>query len=266
MEKKYTDCAVRILNGLGIAAGEDCIRESFVSNTVETRECVLHGTKIRAEVVLFEDGDIRIDIDFYLPEDGVLADAFMEHCAAIEKIPTNIGHHYCHGPRYRDYSSELHGRNTFAYSPWHGHGFYVRSERYTADQLGEAEANAVALARMFSAHLGDLASLRYWKSTDPEVVARAKEIVAGADFEETDCDPEEKAHWLVDRKSFFKGWFYPFNDRGRGTFDTVYRPFYGAIGIEGSFEYAVSCLLLFDRDYIAKARKACRIRERVVQY
>lgn len=84
-------------------------------------------------------------------------------------------------------------------------------------------------------------------------------------------------HYLVvaskyyrDRNSFFHGWFSPFNDRGRGTFDTLWPSSvdYAAKGMgnEGTFEYAVACILLEDKDFIAKGRQACRIREeRIVE-
>lgn len=261
MKTQLTRYAVRILNALGLTADEGDIPECFVSNAVESKAYVIHGTSVRVSLAWFNGGTIRIDVDFSLPENGVLADTFMDHCAGIEKTPKDHEGHYSSGPKYRDWSSGLGRKKTFALSPWHNTMFYVRSENYTADEAEEAVTNAIALAKQFSDHLGDLPSLRYWKTTDPEVIAKAREIVLNADFTETDCDREEKAHWLVDRNSFFKGWFYPFYNKGKGSFDTIYKPFYAAIGIEGSFEYAVSCLLLFDGDYIAKARKACRIYE-----
>lgn len=260
MRQQATKAALRILEGLGIRAEEKDIPDGFVTNEVQTEQYPLGTAKVRTTVCWFDSGTVRIDIDLSLPEDGVLADTFMEHCAAIEKTPKNHHHEYCAGPMYKDYTSELYAKKqTFALSPWHDTFFYIRSEGYTPAEMDEAVGNALKLARQFTDHIADLPGLRYWKGTDPEVVAKAKEIVANARFEDRDSDRETGGHWMVDRNSFFKGWFYPFNARGRGTFDTVYQSDFAAIGIKGSFEYAVSCILLFDRDYIAKARKACRI-------
>lgn len=258
--KRHIPLAERILRGIGIEPGKDFIEDANVSNVLYTKSFTLHGTTIRAEIVIFDGDTCRVDIDFYLPENGVLAKAFMDHCAAIEKTPTNHGHEYCAGPQYKSWSDELGKKTTFAISPWNNRSFYVRSEHYLTSELEEAVDNAITLARQFACHLADLPSLRYWKETDEEVVAKAREIVENADFEETDIDREEKAHWMIDRNSFFKGWFFPFRSGGKGAFDTFPYSRFGAIGIEGSFEYAVSCILLYDKEYIAKAKKACRIR------
>lgn len=266
--KQYIPLAERILRGIGIDPGKGFIEDANVSNAVHTKPFTLHGATVRAEIVIFERSDCRVDIDFTLPENGVLADAFMDHCAAIEKTPKNPDGEYCSGPRYESWQAARKKKSTFALSPWHNRSFYVRSGDYRTDELEEAVDNAIALARQFASHLTDLPSLRYWKETDEEVIAKAREIVANAAFEETDIDREDRSHWLVDRNSFFKGWFFPFRDGRKGAFDTFPYPYYGAIGIEGSFEYAVSCILIYDKDYIAKARKACRIRTetRTVRY
>lgn len=266
--KKLIPLAERILRGIGVEPEKDFIDDIRVINMVATKPVVVHGTKIKEEIVLFEKGTCRVDIDFSLPEDGVLAKAFMDHCAAIEKTPKNHGHEYCAGPQYKSWSDELGKKTTFALSPWNNKFFYVRSEHYLVSELEEAVDNAIALARRFASHLADLPSLRYWKDTDEEVVAKAKEIVENAAFEETDIDREDRSHWLEDRNSFFRGWFFPLRNDGKGAFDTFPYPLHGTIGIEGSFEYAVSCVLLYDKDYIAKAKKACRIRTetRTVRY
>ena len=266
--KALIPLAERILKGIGIEPEKNFVDNIRVVNMVETKLVDLHGTKIKAEIVLFEKDTCRVDIDFYLPENGVLAKAYMEHCAAIENIPKNHSQNYCAGPQYKTWSDECWQKQTFALSPWNTGSFYVRSELYLVSELEEAVDNAITLARQFASHLADLPSLRYWKETDEEVVAKAREIVENADFEETDIDHEDKAHWMIDRNSFFKGWFFPLRDGGKGAFDTFPYTRFGAIGIEGSFEYAVSCVLLYDKDYIAKAKKACRIRTetQIVKY
>ena len=262
--------AERILRAFGIENTDGCIDRTWpVSNCIRTRSYALHKVDIDVEIDVFEHKTrpttCRIDIDFILPEEGVLAQVFMDHCAGIEKTPTNHHHEYCAGPAYPDFVSELAAsKQTFALSPWNNNMFYIRSEGYPLDEISQSVDHALSLALQFVRHLPELASLRRWKTTDPDVVAKARQIVENADFHETDVDREERAHWLEDRNSFFKGWFYPFNDKGKGTFDTCYKPYFAAIGIEGSFEHAVSCLLLFDKEYIAKARKACWIRKETV--
>jgi hypothetical protein len=273
MKETFAKYALRILKELGIKADENNIPEGYVSNEVQTDTFPLNGAKVRISIAWFDNDRIRIDIDFSLPEDGVLADTFMNHCAAIEGTPKNHHHEYCAGPTYPDYTAELYARkHTFALSPWHNTFFYVRSEGYAVTEIDEAVTNAVTLAKQFSSHLGEYASLRYWKTSDPEVVAKAKEIVTNADLQDSDCDRETGGHWLTDRNSFFKGWFHPFNNRGRGTFDTLWPSSVGyaagRMGLEGSIEYAVASILLEDADFIAKARKACIIRKetRTVQF
>lgn len=260
MVKNLTGYAVRILDGIGIKADEKNVHRQY-STSVRTDEFLVDGVTIFAEIVNYANGGYVVDIHFGLPTDGVLADTFMEYCAKKEKTPENPYGEYCHGPVYRTQDALRFHKNTHAISPWHNHSFHIVSEYYPDEELEDAVNNAIALAKQFSAHLSELKRLRYWKTTDTEVVAKVKEIVENADFHEEDVDRETGGHWLRDRNSFFRGWFYPFYDSGNGTFDTVYRPYGAAIGIEGSFEYAVSCLLLFDKDYIAKARKACRIRK-----
>lgn len=259
MSTTIREAAVKVIDGLGLPIK---IKEKqFVSNAVETESCSIHGTKVKVEVADFGK-TCRIDIDFSLPEEGVVARTYMEHCAQIEKTPKNHHGEYCAGPRYHSYSEEL-GRvkMTFAYTSW-DHSFYVRSEGYGIGDLDEAVENAVSLAGQFIRHLGEFASMRFWTTEDKEVVAKAKEVVRNTDFRETDCDREEKAHWLVDRNSFIKGWFMPSNNRGKGSFDTLWPSSldYAAssMGNKGSFEYAVACIVLEDPAFIAKAQKACR--------
>jgi len=249
-------------------------KETFVSHTVETEPVTVHGAEVNIKICRYGrmgggmSDDIGVEVTFSLPEDGVLADTYLNHVAAEEGFRKNHGHKYAAGPRYRDYSAELGGRQAVAYSPWHNRYLDVSAKRYTVSQMEEAVRDTLALARPLAAHLSDLAGMRYWNPTDEEVVAKAREIAENADLRDEDVDRETRSHWLRDAKSFFKGWFNPWNDRGRGTFDTLWPSSVdyaaSAMGIKGSFEYAVACVLLEDEAYIAKARKACRIREESV--
>lgn len=263
--EEFENIVLDILKKLGVEGTIDS--NNHCINTVTSMPATIHGTTLVVHTCDFGKS-CRIDIDFRLPEDSVEARTFMDHCAGIEHTAKNHHGEYAYGPSYPDWISEnQHGcKQTFAYCgcDWH-HFFYVRSEHYPTSCLREAADNAVGLARQFADHLADLSTLRYWKPEDAEVVKKAKEIIANADLHETDFDREERSHWLVDRNSFIKGWFMPFNDRGRGTFDTVWPSSldYAArsMGLPGSFEYAVSCIVLEDSAYIAKARKACFIRK-----
>lgn len=261
--------AIRILNEIGIPADESCIENLYGGDSAYTKTFVKDEVSISAQVVFFGNSDTcRVDIDFSLPQDGVLADTFMNHCAKKENLPKNNYGYFCTGPTYSRWEDECHKKNTFALSPWHNTSFYVRSEHYKKTEVEEAVTNAIALAKRFASHLSDLSSLKFWNTTDKEVIAKAKEIISKANLKESDLDREERAHHIVDENSFFKGWFYPFNDHGRGTFDILWPSSidYAAssMGIKGSFEYAVSCVLLENPDFIAKARKACRIRTETV--
>ena len=263
----------QIARELGINAA--IRKETFVSHTVETEPCTLHGTEVTVKIVRYGrmgggmSDDIGVEVTFLLPEDGVLADTYLNHVAEAEGLRKNHGHKYAAGPRYRDYSAELDGRQAEAYSPWHNRYLDVSAKRYTVSQMEEAVRDTLTLARPLTAHLSDLAGMRYWNPTDEEVVAKAREIAENADLRDEDVDRETRSHWLSDAKSFFKGWFNPWNDRGRGTFDTLWPSSvdYAAsvMGIKGSFEYAVACVLLEDTFFIAKARAACRIRKETVE-
>lgn len=265
--KELKDYAIEILNGIGIEAGEDAVGDQYVSNQVTTKEYDVLGVKIDARVTNFGK-TCRAEVTLSLPDDGILADTYIEHVTKAEAIAKN--HHYrpCYGPIYRNYSDELGAKKTEAYSPWHNHYLCIWSEGYKAEEFEDAVKNCISLSRPFLAHLGDLASMRYWCLSDAEVVAKAKDIVANAALYESDCDREERAHYIRDEKSFFHGWFYPFNDHGRGTFDTLWPSSvnYAAsgMGIEGSFEYAVASVLLEDEEFIRKARKACRIHQETI--
>ncbi len=263
----------QIVRELGINAA--IRKETFVSHTVETEPCALHNVEITVKIVRYGrmgggmSENIGVEVTLSLPEDGVLADTYLNHVAAAETFHKNHGHEYASGPRYRDYSSELRGRQAVAYSPRHNRYLDVRAENYTVDQIEEAVRDTLALARPLAAHLPDLAGMRYWNPTDDEVVAKAREIAENADLQDEDVDHETRSHWLSDAKSFFKGWFNPWNDRGRGTFDTLWPSSVdyaaSAMGIKGSFEYAVACVLLEDSLFIAKALAACRIREETIE-
>lgn len=255
--------ALRILRDIGIEANEECLpKESFVTGQVETLPVDVHGTKVSAEVTLYQDGSSRVEVHFELPENACMADTFIEHCVNKENIPTGGWNHNPYAGRKTTAPLQKH---TEAYSPWHNRFFCIDSMYYGKDEFDEAVENTITLAKPFVRCLPDVPTLLYWKTTDKEVVEKAREVIENAALQETDCDPEEKAHWLVDRNSFIKGWFYPFNDRGKGTFDTVWPSSldYAAkcMGHEGTFKYAVACIVLEDPEYIRKAREACRIRE-----
>lgn len=263
----------QIARELGINAA--IRKDGHCSHTVETEPITVHGVDINIKIVRYArmgggmSEDIGVEMTFSLPEDGVLADTYLDHVAAAEAFRKNNGHEYAAGPRYRDYSSELRGRQAVAYSPWHNRYLDVSAKHYTVDQMEEAVRDTLALARPLAAHLRDLAGMRYWNPTDEEVVSKAREIAENADLRDEDVDRETRSHWLRDAKSFFKGWFNPWNDRGRGTFDTLWPSSVdyaaSAMGIKGSFEYAVACVLLEDSQFIAKARAACRIRTETVE-
>lgn len=269
MEKKQLqNIALRILREIGVNATEDCInKESFIGNQGSTHPVDVHGTKVSAEATVYEGGGCRIEVHFSLPENACMADTYMEHCVEKENIPVGGWSNRPYAGRKTRGPAEKH---TEAYSPWHKRFFCVDSMYYKGNEFDEAVENAITLAKPFVKHLADVPSLRYWNPEDEEVVARAKEILENADFDDEDVDREYKSHWLVDRNSFMKGWFFPFNDRGRGTFDTLWPSSldYAAksMGHPGSFEYAVACTLLENPDYIAKAREACKIREETIKY
>ena len=266
MEKnKLQQTALHILNSIGInATEEDLNKESIVSNTGETRPIDVHGTKVSAQVVIYEDGGCRVEVHFELPETACEANTYIDYCIKQEKIPRNEYGRPFAGNKAR---KALH-KHTEAYSPWNNKFFVVDSMYYEAGEFDEAVQNAIALATPFVKCLSDVASLRYWTVKDAEVIKKAKEIIENAELEETDCDREEKAHYMRDTKSFFHGWFYPFNDRGNGTFDTLWPSSVdyaaGAMGNKGEFNFAVASILLEDETFIAKARKACRIRKQTI--
>lgn len=242
-----------------------------VCNEAATGRCRLGVASLRVSISEYTD-TCGVEVDFTLPEKGVTANAFMDHCAAIEKTPKNHHGEYRSGPAYADWVAELNRKQTFACSPWDNNYFYVRSTRYPLGEIDQAIGDAVALARQFASHIDDYPSLRRWKSDDPEVTAMAGKIIANASLRETGVDPEERCHFLRDENSFIKGWFHPFYDNGRGAFDTAWPSSTdyaaGCIAQKGSFEYAVACVVLNDPEYIAKGRKACIIREesRTVRY
>ena len=257
---------LRMMNGLGLKS--ELKTEQYVCNVCETKPVTLHGATIFGSITKFQDGNLRVEVHFVLPEESVLAQTFMDACAKIENTPKNHHYHYCTGSKYRDYGSEMFAKMTEAFSPWNNRFFIVESSYYPLSEIQMAVDNTITLARQFVSHLDLLKTLRFWKTTDKEVLAKAQEIIKNADLHETDVDREERAHWLEDRNSFIRGWFYPFVDRERGSFDTnIYGVEFAAkgMGVEGSFEFAVACIVLLDRDYIAKARKACIIRKKRIR-
>lgn len=258
--EKLKEYALGILRELGVEGAT--LPEGHCMNSVETGTVRIGPAEVCAKIVDFGE-TCRVDIDFRLPEKGAVARTYMEYCADKESIPKNKHGEYSWGPAYKDWMAESDGKHTSAITYW-DHFFYVRSEKYGIDEIEEAVTNAIALAKQFACHLGEYDSLRVWSTDDAEVKAKAQEITANADLHEEDTDRETGGHWLADRNSFLRGWFYPFNDRGRGTFDTVWPGSVDHVashmGHKGSFEYAVASVLLTDPAFIAKARKACVIR------
>ena len=252
-EKGLMKEVLRIAKALGLKAK---IRDNIhISSHMETLPVTVHGIEVMVEACRYcNTGTVNIEVTFTLPEGGALANTYMDFCNGKETIPKK-SRNGRFGPTER----------TFAYSPWNNNFLVVRSWECEFDELSKAGDEVIELAGYFMRHLDEYPSLRFWTVDDEEVKAKAREVIANADFEETDCDREEKSHWLKDRNSCVKGWFYPFNDRGRGTFDTLWPSSidYAAsnMGIKGSFEYAVSCIVLENEEYISKARSACRIRE-----
>lgn len=269
MEKKQLqDIALRILRETGVlVAGDSINRESIVCNQGSTKRIDVHGTEVSAEVTVYEGGGCRIEVHFALPDNACMAETYIEYCTEKENLPVGGWNNRPYAGRNTKGPGEKH---TEVYSPWHNRFFCVDSMGYGDGEFDEAVENAITLAKPFVKHLADVPSLRYWNPEDEEVAAKAKEILENADFDDEDVDREYKSHWLIDRNSFMKGWFFPFNDRGRGTFDTLWPSSldYAAksMGHPGSFEYAVACALLENPDYIAKAREACKIREETVKH
>ena len=254
--------AKQILQSLGFPSEDESFDKQYVCNQAQSKTFNIHGSEVYVKVTDYER-TCEAEVNFNLPENAVLADTYINHCAEIEKLEKNPGHNYGLGPEYKDYNFYMWNKVTEAYSPWHRRNFIVCSKHYPTAEIDSAVKNCAELAKKFFSHLSEVPSLRYWKSTDEEVIARAKEVIANADLYEAGVDREEKAHWIKDRNSFFKGWMSPFADNGKGCFD-IHWPGsvdYAAknMGIEGSFEYAVASLLLVDEEFTAKARKACHI-------
>lgn len=268
MKKNLEKYIPRILSALKGEEVTDGVQESFIVNMAESADIVVHGVTLRTSVTQFGDNSVRVDIDFWFPEGSVHPGTFADHCAAIEKTKKNRYGEYCAGPCKTNGSEDCRRAHTFAYIPRDSTMFYVRSEEYPVNRIEEAVSNAIELATQFSRHLADIATLRYWTAEDEEVKAKAREIIEKADLRDTDLDRETRSHYLRDENSFMHGWFNPFNDRGRGTFDTLWPSSldYAArgMGLPGSFEYAVASVLLVDREFIAKARKSCHIRKETV--
>jgi hypothetical protein len=251
MNQLFVNNALRVLSSLGIIGMVDY--DHCISNQVVTKPETVHGIKVNVELTEFANcKELRCEVLLTLPETGSLANVFIDYVTGKEKLK-----------KYDGYFGI--DKRTVAYSPWNNNYLVIRTEKYPTSELDKAIDSLITLSKKFFNHLGEYASLRRWSTNDPEVIAKAKEIIANADFHETDVDREERAHWLVDRNSFVRGWFNPFNDHEHGTFDTLWPSSvdYAAktMGNEGTFEYAVSCLVLVDPEYIAKAREACIIRK-----
>lgn len=267
--KPFVEMMARSLN-LGGAIRED----TCVSHQVETEPVDIHGVSVAVKMCRYGNmrggmsDNICVEVSLDLPDSGVTADQYLVHVAEKVGFTKNIGGKYAAGPRYRNYADELRGRQVEAYSPWNNQYLVVNAGKYTVDRMEEAVRDVLVLAKPLVEHLSDLSGLRFWTADDAEVKEKAREIIRNADLHETDVDRETKSHWLEDRNSFFKGWFDPWNDRGRGTFDTIWPSSLDhaarGMGLRGSFEYAVACILLVDEEFIAKARKACVIRRETV--
>ena len=265
--------ALKILSELGLPANKDSFGNQYVGNQAETKVFKSYGTKVYVRVTDFSKdckvgGDCRVEVNFSLPEDAVMADTFIEHCARREKIEKNVDGYYGLGPKYENRYDYIVSRKTEAFSPWHNRMFTVWSDKYPTGEIETAVENCTKLAKKFYDHLSEVPALKVWKTTDKETVAKANAIIANAKLYEADTDRKNKAHWIKDENSFFKSWFYPFNDKGKGSFD-IYWPSSvektaGNMGVEGSEEYAIASLLLVNDEFIAKARKACRMVKEIV--
>lgn len=259
----------KILKDLNLPASIK--QDGCISHHVESEPCTVHGAAVVVQVCQYArmgggmSDNINVEVTISLPKDGVLAQSFMDHVAAEEHIKKNHGGKYAAGPRYCDYLRELSGKRVEAYSPWNNTYLVVQAKNYTISQMEEAVRDLLVLARPMVEHLCDLTKLRFWTTDDEKVKAKAREIIKNADFRDDHVDYETRSHWMEDGNSFFRGWFNPWNDRGRGTFDTLWPSSVdyaaSAMGIKGSFEYAVACILLDNNEFIAKARQACVIRE-----
>ena len=241
-----------VISGLGLKGAVE--KKQYVSCCSESEKINLEGIDICVKITKYGNVDkLEAEIAFVLPEEGVTAVSFIEHCAKAEGLKQT-----------RDYYYGI-SKDTYLISPWNNNYFTAISRTFPSGEVAKAVEELVALGSIIVKHIPEYTSLRRWKTTDPEVVAKAKEIVTNASFRETDIDRENRAHYLRDENSFVKGWFFPFNDKGRGTFDTVWPSSveYAALnfGDVGSFNFCVGSLVLEDPDCIAKARKACVIRK-----
>lgn len=256
----------KIIAALGLK--NEIIPSSGISGVVKTDTYTLNGVEVSVCFTKFGNSDnIRVEVELHLPEDGVLADTYIKYVGNKQKLPTNHEGRFYAGPKYPDWANSLLKKKTDVYSPWNNHYMVIESMYYNTAETDDAVDNVIRLAKPFIQNLSALSTLRYWKTDDKEVIEKANEIILNADFYESDIDRETKSHYMRDRNSFIKGWFNPFNNNGRGTFDTLWPSSLDyaakAMGNEGSFEYAVACIVLENKDLIAKARKACVIRKEI---
>ena len=260
--------ALRILRELGLPANRDSFGTQYIGNQAETKVFKSYGTKVYVKVTDFSkdsriNSNCQVEVNFSLPEDAVMAETFIEHCAKRERIEKNVDGYYSLGPKYKNRNDYIANKKTEAFSPWQNRMFTVWSDKYPISEIDTAVENCIKLAKKFYNHLSEVPALKVWKTTDRETISKANAIIANAKLYEADTDRENKGHWIKDANSFFKGWFYPFNDKDKGSFD-IYWPgsvekTAGNMGVEGSEEYAIASLLLVNDEFIAKARKACRI-------
>lgn len=251
---EYEQYAKKILEALGIPVPDPIFREGWY----ETEDIDFKNVKVSVKVHnYFKSQDVHAELTVILPEEGAVANAFLKYCAEKENLAQYRGHYGIDD-------------KTTTYSPWNNNFLCIESRGYEIPELDKAVDRLIILGKKILSHLDEYRNIRRWETTDKEVIEKAHEIVKGAELYETDVDREERAHYIRDRKSFIHGWFMPFNDNGKGTFDTLWPSSvdYAASSmgfIQGSFEYAVACLVLINKEYIAKARKACKIRKEKVK-
>lgn len=253
--------AKRTLANLGITMADDeynkLTEKNCIRNWVETKEYDYGTFKVNVEICDFDNTDCRVDININLPNDGIVALEYMHYCGKAEQIKKNNGHKYTIGHYYQNYMDELRKKITFAYCPWGGQSFYIRSERYKLSEIEEAVKYASELAMLFLKHESEYESMRVWSINDDEVKAKAREIIANADFRPTDYDREYRGYYIVDRNSFITGWFYPSWDDGKGSFDIGWRGMALSKWNEGTFERCVAEIVFHDATAISKARISC---------
>ena len=68
---------------------------------IETEVCNIHGAEVSVQFTRFANNEgIRVEVDFKLPDNGVLANTYIEHCGKVEKLPQNEEDRFFCGPKY----------------------------------------------------------------------------------------------------------------------------------------------------------------------